>query len=95
MSVRPSAAAADDLGEIVAYVSARSQSAAERILDAVEEALGQIDKAPGAGHVRGELPAGLRCWVVYSNVIIYKPATREVARILHGARDLGALFESE
>ncbi len=46
------------------------------------------------GIARPELAAGLRCYSVGNYVIYYRPAKDgiEVARVLHGARDVDRLF---
>ena len=49
------------------------------------------------GQSRDELRPGLRCFVVSPYVVFYRPEqdTIEVLRVLHGARDIVSIFESE
>ncbi len=52
-------------------------------------------KFPGAGHTRTDLSrAAVRFWPVWSFMVIYDPETSpvEILRVLHGARNLGALL---
>ena len=64
--------------------------------------LGEIAKAfwflaatPGAGHRREDLTdEPVKFWSVFSYLIVYDPESRPIgiARVLHGMRDLGAIF---
>ncbi len=49
---------------------------------------------PLMGRSREDLLPGLRSFAVGSYIIFYRPVERgiEVARVLHGARDIPALF---
>ena len=52
--------------------------------------------APVMGRVRPELGARIRSFVADRYVLFYRPLTRakgiEIARVLHGARDVDAIF---
>jgi plasmid stabilization system protein ParE len=50
---------------------------------------------PGKGHLREDLGEDLRAWVVYSYLIIYRPAKKplQVVRVVSGYRDVPRLFE--
>jgi toxin ParE1/3/4 len=52
---------------------------------------------PLLGRLRPELALNLRSFPVDNHVIFYRPidAGIEVARVLHGARDIDALFREE
>ncbi len=53
---------------------------------------------PGMGHIRKDLvDESLRFWSVYSYLILYRPDSRplQVIRVLHGARDVETILESE
>jgi toxin ParE1/3/4 len=49
---------------------------------------------PGTCRLRGDLGPGLRSVAVGSYLIIYRPIEGgiEIVRVLHGRRDIGALF---
>ncbi len=95
--------AEEDLTEAYLYIGADSPDAAERLLDAVEEAIRFLLQNPGAGglrNFRSPRAQGIRSWGVsgfQSFLIFYRPDgdDLEVVRILHGARDLPRLLEEE
>jgi len=49
------------------------------------------------GRLRDELADGLRSFPVGRYVIFYRPIPKgiEIVRVLHGARDLDAIFRSD
>src|SRR5262245_51588403 len=85
-----------DLDQITAYLAQEGGTAvARRVLREIRGALRFLGLHPEVGHFREDLTQEpLRFWAVYSYLIIYDPAKRpiEVARIIHGARDVSALF---
>ena len=87
--------AADDLGAIVKYVQVDSPTNAVRLIDDFESTFRLIARRPRIGHRRTDLAdEALRVFPVHSFVIVYRPETKplEIIRIMHGARDLRALF---
>lgn len=55
----------------------------------------RLAEAPGLGHFREDLaPEPVRFWPVYSYLIVYLPDSDplQVLRVLHGARDVAAIF---
>jgi len=86
-----------DLDELWAYIAANNPDAADRIVDAVLEGCQMHVRFPNIGQSRDDLRQGLRCFVVSPYVVFYRPIedTIEVLRILHGARDISSLIESE
>jgi antitoxin ParD1/3/4/toxin ParE1/3/4 len=53
---------------------------------------------PGMGHLCKDLAdESLRFWAVYSYLILYRPDTSplQVIRVLHGARDVETILESD
>jgi len=95
--------AEEDLTEAYLYIGADSPDAAERLLDAVEEAVQFLLENPGVGRLRdfrSPRAQGVRSWVVkgfQSYLVFYRPDgdDLEVVRFLHGARDLPRLLEDE
>ena len=83
--------AEQDIGDIWDYIADDNIEAADRVLDAVENALHRIAKNPGIGHMREELADRRhRFLLVYSYLIVYRSETKplQVIRILHAARDV-------
>lgn len=83
-----------DLREIWTYVAADSVSAADRLVDAIIEKCGLLATQPEMGQRRPELEPRLRAFSVGNYVVFYRPVEDgiEVARVLHGARDVDRLF---
>jgi len=86
-----------DLDELWAYIAANNPDAADRMVDAVLEGSRMHVRFPNMGQKRDELRPGLRCFVVSPFVVFYRTVddTIEVLRVLHGARDIGSMFEPE
>jgi toxin ParE1/3/4 len=85
-----------DAAEIWLYVAEDSVAAADRLTDSFDEKLKMLAEAPGLGTKRDELLPGLRSFPVGSYLLFYREVSGgiEVARIVHGARDLRRLFRS-
>lgn len=88
--------AEEDLTEAYLYIGADSPEVAERLLDAVGDAVNFLLENPLAGsprEFRSARAQGIRSWAPreFPNyLIIYRPVGGdiEVVRFLHGARDL-------
>jgi len=84
--------AAEDLSEIFDYIAERdSINAAERVREALLEAMRQLASMPRIGHRRPEITSkGVLFWPVCSFEIIYRPETRpiEIVAVLRGKRNL-------
>jgi toxin ParE1/3/4 len=99
--VRMDPAADADIDECFAYIAADNLSAAERFTNATQDALDKLAAMPGMGRIRefsNPRLQGLRSWPIrgFGNYLIfYRPIADgiEVLRILHGARDIDALFD--
>jgi toxin ParE1/3/4 len=91
---RQSALAAADLLELWVHVAREDLAAADRLLDRIEEVCNALAASPQLGRSREELAPGLRSFPVGRYVIFYRLGRGgiEVARVLHGARDLDLLF---
>lgn len=86
--------AGDDLLEVWLHLAKRDELAADRLIDRIESVCLKLATSPGLGRSRDELARGLRSFPVGRYVIFYRPCRGgiEVARVLHGARDLDLLF---
>lgn len=89
-----------DLDEHAEYIAQDNLDAAIRFLEAAEETFRQIAEMPGMGspqeHKHPQL-VGVRRWAVMDfpkHLVFYRARDDEVEilRVVHGARDLGALF---
>ena len=95
--------AEEDLTEAYIHMGADSPAAAERLLDAVEDAVSFLLENPGAGRRREFSSArarGVRSWAVrgfLACLIFYRVAGEDlrVVRLIHGARDLPRLLDDE
>jgi toxin ParE1/3/4 len=89
---RPQAEA--DLEEIWWYIAQDSPDAADVFLDQIEERCAVLAQFPLMGTAREDLLPSLRSLVVGSYVVFYLPVNGgiEIVRVLHGRRDLDALF---
>ncbi len=90
------AVAEADLTEAYLYIGNDSPEAAERLLDAVGDAVALLLEKPQAGsprEFRSQRAQGIRSWAPrgFSNHLIFYKVSGdniEVVRFLHGARDL-------
>ena len=89
-----------DLDEISAYVGTENPRASVRFLEAAQAAFEQIAKMPGLGALRdygNPALVGLRVLIVpgfgkYGIYYLTTADTVEILHVLHGARDLDAIF---
>ena len=92
--------AAQDIVELAAYIAQDSIQAAERFLEATENAFHFLAESPGAGARRTFKDPDLsdiRMWPIRGfdkHLVFYRedPSGIEVIRVLHAARDIPALF---
>jgi toxin ParE1/3/4 len=92
-----------DLTEAYLYIGEDSPEAAERLLNAVGDAIGLLLENPGAGsprQFRSPRAQGIRSWAPRdfpNHLIFYRVAgdDLEVIRFLHAARDLPQFLEEE
>ena len=87
--------AEQDLAEIWDFIAQDDIDAADRVCADIEQKCQAIAQAPGMGRVRDELAPSLRSFPAGKYVIFYRLIENgiEIARILHGARDLKSAFE--
>jgi len=101
--VRISIQAESDLLIHFCYIARDRPATAERLLDSVQRACARISEHPQIGEAcEGLAPKllGLRHWPVPgfpSYLIFYRvtPSQIQILRLLHGARDLGAVLTTE
>src|SRR5215475_13532027 len=87
--------AASDIRSIWSYIAKDNIRAARRVRLKIFEACRRIAEHPGIGHSRRDLTEKpVRFWAVDNYPIVYyaegKPL--EIVRVLHGARDIPAVF---
>jgi toxin ParE1/3/4 len=92
--VRQSRLAAADLLELWVHIARDNVDAADRLLDRIDEVCTKLAASPELGRSRDELAPGLRSFPVGRSIIFYRPRPGgiELARVLHGSRDLDLLF---
>jgi toxin ParE1/3/4 len=83
-----------DLEEIWMFIAADNPAQADDFIDLIDEKFQNLSRQPGLGRRREELAAGLRSFPVGRYVIFYLQVQDclQIVRILHGARDLDAVF---
>lgn len=86
-----------DLLEIWLYIAEDSQKAADRVINEITKKFDTLVALPRSGRSREDLGAGLRSTVVGKYVIYYRLIEEgiEIFRVLHGARNIDAIFEGE
>jgi toxin ParE1/3/4 len=89
--------AENDLINIGAYIERDDPNAAASFVRTLREKCGSLLANPEIGRSRPELITDLRSFPVGQYVIFYRPRQEilEIVRVLHGARDIDALFEIE
>jgi len=94
-TIRRSPLAEQDLRDIWRYIAADNPDAADRLLHKIESKLEQYADRPAMGAPRDSLAPGLRSFPVGRYLVFYRitPDGIDVARILHGARDLKPLLQ--
>ena len=90
--IRPSADA--DADEIFNWIARDDPAAAERLVRRIFEAARRLANFPESGTPRPELGPEARSIVVGKYVVLYRvgPDSVDILRIVHGARELGALL---
>ena len=89
--------AKSDLVEIWGYIADDSEASADTFIETVDQKFNALAGRPNMGRHRDELADGLRSFPVGRYVIFYRPIPKgiEIVRVLHGARDLDAVFRSD
>lgn len=86
-----------DILEIWDYIADDSLAAADRWMDHLDEQFRVLAAQPMMGRVRNELAPGVRSFPFGRYVVFYVPLDDgiDVVRVLHGARDIDAVFNPE
>jgi toxin ParE1/3/4 len=88
-----------DLRAIRDYIAKDNPAAARRVVTRVRDLARMLAGAPALGRRRPKLGRDLRSFVADPYVLFYRPLVGasgiELARVLHGARDLDALFSTD
>jgi toxin ParE1/3/4 len=91
-SVSPEAR--EDLDVLAGYIARDSLSAAERVIDAIDEAFVALAARPGIGHRRGDLTKRVvRFWTVLGRyMIVYREVADriDIVRVFGPGRDVAA-----
>lgn len=89
--------AIEDMLEIWDQIAEDSLAAADRWIDNLDERLRLWATQPLMGRPRDELAPGLKSMAFGRYVVFYEPMPDgiDVVRVLHGARDIGTLFDEE
>jgi toxin ParE1/3/4 len=85
-----------DLQAIRDYIAKDDRQAARRFVTRLRDMARMLAGAPAIGRARPEIGADIRSFVVNRYVLFYRPLTGtvgiELVRVLHGARDIDAVF---
>ena len=94
---RFTATAQADVNEILAYIARDNRQAAWRLIERFEGRAEKLAHASGIGRPRDELRPGLRSFAVGNYVLFYLPVSDgiEIIRVLHGRRDIDAIFAED
>ncbi len=83
-----------DLTDIWEFIAQDNSEATDRLIDEIHEKCQFLAATPKAGRQRADLDPSIRSFTVGNYVIFYRESTRgiEVARVLHGHRDISSIF---
>jgi toxin ParE1/3/4 len=86
-----------DLAEIWDYIADDSEAQADAFIDTIDLKLRLLAEQPNIGRERNELAENMRSFPLGRYVIFYFviPSGIEVVRVLHGGRDLEAIFQPD
>ena len=76
------------------FIAVDNPAQADDFIDLIDEKFQNLSRQPGLGRRREELVAGLRSFPVGRYVIFYLQVQDclQIVRVLHGARDVDAVF---
>lgn len=97
MAARPvifTPAAEADLDDIYFTIGLDSESAADRLVEEIRSRTARLSLFPESGRARSEIADDVRSLTVRNYVVLYQvdEDAVTVVRVVHGARDLNALF---
>lgn len=88
-----------DISDIWSYIAENSETAADRVEQAIYDACAFLAEGPLRGHTRPDLTARpLRFWTLnrYANyAVVYRPETAplQIVAVLHGKRNIRRLLQ--
>jgi toxin ParE1/3/4 len=90
-------AAEADFDAIADHIARADPTAAAKLITRMKRLAALIASRPRIGRPREDLRAGLRSFPVESYILFYRIVDDgiEVARVLHGRRDIDAVFRAE
>ena len=93
---RRTAAAENDLLSIWRYIAEDKPQAATHLIRTIDEKCALMADNPQLGPARPDIAQELRYFAVGSYLILYREVANEVeiVRVLHGARNLNAIFHT-
>lgn len=86
-----------DLSEIWDYIAEDNETKADAFVDLIDQKFQALAAHPKLGRSRDELGEGLRSFPIGKYIIFYRviPSGVEIVRVLHGSRDLNAMFNAD
>lgn len=97
VTIRHSVAARNDLVELWLFIAGDDNVAADRQVERLVAATNQLLEYPDLGHARIETGSDLRVLLQDRYLIVYRHIVEDamivIERIVHGSRDLAALFD--
>jgi toxin ParE1/3/4 len=89
--------ARSDLLAIWDYIADDNETRADAFIDLIDQKFQELAKHPQMGRSRDELAEGLRSFPVGKYVIFYRIISKgiDIIRVLHGSRDLDAIFNPD
>ena len=89
--------AKQDLIEIWIYVADNNPTAADKLLDTLNKKIGMLSDHPLLGPARPDIAPDLRYLISGNYLILYRVHgdSVEIVRVLHGARNLSAIFKGD
>ena len=96
-SFRLNDSVADDLDGVWNFIAADDPLAADAFIDELFDVFERLSQNPRIGRQRDDLSPGLRGFPHGSYMILYhiKYETIEIDRVIHGARNLYAIFHPD
>ena len=97
MRLRYRRSAIEDLGEIRAYIARDNPRAVKRFVAGLRARCRLLADQPHIGRERPDIRPGLRSLPIQNYVVFYRLVddTVEVVSIVHGSRDVDALFDEK
>lgn len=92
--VRKTKEAEEDLLQLWVYIAQDNETAANNIFDQIEQKSLLYAENPEIGRTRPEIRSNLRSFVIAPYTVFYQPIDEGIIiiRILHGSRDVRAIF---